>query len=149
MSARLTEISLHVCRSWVSDCVCMPIITTFVIRHFFICFDFVCHTRRRGKMTILCFVLFSALLFRYAVIAFYYIPQSWSFYFIILAKKKCLSAPISMVRYGHLSSMSYGVLSYLISHIDNAIFFYNLVLTSRQTFPSRFPALVDVSNILS
>lgn len=65
-------------------------------------------------MTILCLVLFSALLSQYAVIAFYYIPRLGAFILSSFPKKKCVSAPISIVPCGRLSSMSYGVLSYLI-----------------------------------
>lgn len=132
-----------------SDCVCMPIITTFVIRQFLFYFDSAYHTRRREKMTILCLVLFSALLSQYAVIAFYYIPRLGAFILSSFPKKMRVSADLDCSLWASFEHELWGIkLSHHRIPIIRFLFFH-LILTSGETFSSRFPALVDLSNLFS
>lgn len=132
-----------------SDCVCMPIITTFVIRQFFFNFDSACHTRGRAKMTILCLVLFSALLSQYAVIAFYIIPRLGDFVLSSLPKRMRVSADLDGSLWVSFEHELWGIkLSHHCIPIMRFLFFH-LILTLGETFPSLSPAFGDLSNLFS
>lgn len=101
-------------------------------------------------MTILCLVLFSALLCQYAVISFYYIPRPRVFILSSLPKKKMRvsSADLECSLWASFEHELWGIkLSHHRIPIIRFLFFH-FILTSGEAFPSRFPALlVHLSNL--